>query len=255
VRSNDVTRLKCPEKGTGVMTQQVNGPGSTTRPGAAGAPPVGEQVKDAAGQAVEQAQQTAGKVVDQAKGQATSQITTQKERAAGGLGSVAQALRQTGQELRGQEQDTIGRYADTVAQQVERFAGYLRERDAAELVDDAEDLARRQPGLFLGGAVALGFLGTRFLMSSGRRTQRRQRALAPVPGTPGSFRPVTGGPTGTPPADRAPAVPSPPPPPVPSSPPPAAGPAGTARTPGSGTSAPGAPGPARAPRAPGAGGA
>jgi hypothetical protein len=178
------------------MTQQYDGVGTPGGPAGAGQTPADEQIKEAAGQArraageaVEQAQQTAGKVVEGAKEQATSQLATQKERAAGSLGSVAAAIRQTGQGLRQQDQDTVGRYADTVADQVERVAGYLRERDVSDVLEDVENLARRQPGLFLGGAVALGFLGTRFLMSSGSRAERRQRALSASSNPGGPDRP------------------------------------------------------------------
>jgi hypothetical protein len=141
---------------------------------------------------MDQAEQTAGRMVGQAKEQASSRLASQKDHVAGSAGAVAQAIRQTGRELRDQDQAAIGRYADTAADQVERFAGYLRDRDISDLVDDLEGFARRQPGLFLGGAVALGFLGTRFLMSSGRRAERRERALAGASSTApgvGAYRP------------------------------------------------------------------
>jgi hypothetical protein len=68
--------------------------------------------------------------------------------------------------LREQDQDPIGQYADRAAEQVERFSGFLRERDADQLIGEAENLARRQPAVFLGGAFALGVLGARFLKAS-----------------------------------------------------------------------------------------
>jgi hypothetical protein len=60
---------------------------------------------------------------------------------------------------------------------VERVTGYLRGRDVPALLRDLEGLARRQPALFLGGSVALGALGARFLLSSGEREERRRRYL------------------------------------------------------------------------------
>jgi hypothetical protein len=167
------------------MAQQHGRSGTPDRPGDSYQPPANEQLKEAAGeakraagQAVEQAQQTAGEMVEGVKDQATSQLSVQKERAAGSLGAMALAIRQTGQGLREQDQGVVGRYADTAADQVERLAGYLREKDVSEVIEEVENVARRQPGLFLGGAVALGFFGTRFLMSSGSRAERRQRALS-----------------------------------------------------------------------------
>jgi hypothetical protein len=90
----------------------------------------------------------------------------QKDRAAEGLGSVAQALRQTGQQLQGQNQEAFTSYIDRAASQVDRFSTYLQQKDMGQLVYDVERFARRQPALFLGGAFVLGLLGARFLKSS-----------------------------------------------------------------------------------------
>jgi hypothetical protein len=125
-----------------------------------------DQAKETAGQVVDQARQTAGQVAGQARDQVTSRVASQKDRAAEGLGSMAQALRQTGQQLRGQDQLGITSYIDSAASQVERISGYLQRNDVGQLVDDVEGFARRQPGLFLGGAFVLGLLGARFLKSS-----------------------------------------------------------------------------------------
>jgi hypothetical protein len=105
-------------------------------------------------------------VVDQAREQASSTLGTQKESAAAGLSSVAQALRQTGQQLRDQDQVGITSYIDSAASQVEDISSYLQNSDLSQLVDDVERFARRRPALFLGGAFALGLLGARFLKSS-----------------------------------------------------------------------------------------
>jgi len=86
--------------------------------------------------------------------------------------TVAQALRQTGQHLQQQEQGAVGGYVEQAAERVESMTNYLRSRDVPELVADTQDFARHQPALFLTGALALGFIGARFLMSSGRRASR-----------------------------------------------------------------------------------
>ncbi len=79
---------------------------------------------------------------------------------------VQAALRETGQQLRNQGQGPVAEYADKAADQVERFAGYLRENDVDTLLNDARGFARRNPAVYLGSAAALGFLATRFLKSS-----------------------------------------------------------------------------------------
>ena len=107
-------------------------------------------------------------LVDTLRNQASSQLTTQKERAAAGLGSVVEAVRQTGQQLRGKN-DALAGYAESAAAQLEGWSSQLRERDLSELVDDVKMFARRRPALFLGGGVALGVIAARILKSSGER--------------------------------------------------------------------------------------
>jgi hypothetical protein len=108
-------------------------------------------------------------VTNQAKQQATSQVESQKERAVDTLVTVAQALRQTGQHLHQQDQGAVGGYVEQAAERVESLTNHLRTRDVPQIIAETQDFARRQPGLFLMGAAALGFVGARFLMSSGQR--------------------------------------------------------------------------------------
>ncbi len=105
-------------------------------------------------------------MADQARQQVKSRLTTQKEQAAEQLSPIKTALQETGQQLRNQGQDSVAQYADKAADQVERFSGYLRESDVDEIMDEVRNFARSRPALFLGGAAALGFFGTRFLKSS-----------------------------------------------------------------------------------------
>lgn len=57
----------------------------------------------------------------------------------------------------------IANVAETAADQTERIATFLRDTDARELLHTVEDVARRQPLLFLGGAFLLGAAASRFL--------------------------------------------------------------------------------------------
>lgn len=127
--------------------------------GAAGA-------RDKVSQVADTAKEQVSGVASQAKEQVSSQVSGQKDRLADGLGGVASALRQTGQQLRANDQQGFTGYIDQAADQVERLSGYLRGNDLDRLMHDAEQLARRQPALFLSGAFFLGLLGARFLKSS-----------------------------------------------------------------------------------------
>src|SRR5829696_10144571 len=113
-----------------------------------------------------QAQDQAMKLVDTARQQATSQISTQQERLAGTLTTVATALHQASREMRNQDEGPIAEYVDTAANQVEQFANMLRDQNLEQLMNTTAQFARRQPALFLGAAFALGFAATRFIKSS-----------------------------------------------------------------------------------------
>ena len=127
---------------------------------------VTEQAKQQGQQLAQQARQQASELATRGGEQVKSQLATQKHQAAQRMTPVQMALRETAQQLRKQGQGPIARYADQASDQVERFSGYLRETSVDEITDEVRGFARRRPGLFLGSAALLGFLGTRFLKSS-----------------------------------------------------------------------------------------
>jgi hypothetical protein len=106
-------------------------------------------------------------LMDRVRDSATSQLGAQKDRATDGIGSVAQAVRQSTQQLRDQHHETIAQYVEQAADQLERFARRMKDRNVGDLAREAQELARRRPALFIGSAFALGLLGARFLKSSG----------------------------------------------------------------------------------------
>lgn len=128
-----------------------------------------DEAKEKADQTLDQAQEEARKLAEQAQQKAKSAMETRKGQAASGLSNLGQAFRQTGNQLREQDQTGIAQYTERVAGQVDRFAGYLEGHSVDEILNDVENFARRQPELFIGGAVALGLLTARFLKSSNER--------------------------------------------------------------------------------------
>jgi hypothetical protein len=149
------------------------GEAAATSPSSASTGGLSDHAQAKASQVVDQAQGAAGQVAEQAKQQAASQLESQKDRAVDTLVTVAQALRQTGHQLQQQEQGAVGGYVEQAAERVERVTNHLRARDVPELIAETQDFARRQPGLYVAGALALGFLGARFLMSSGQRAAQQ----------------------------------------------------------------------------------
>jgi len=113
---------------------------------------------------------------------AVTGINSQKTKAAEGLGSVAQALRQSGETLRSKNPETpIPQYISSAADQVERLSGYLRANSVGDMVNGLEQFARSQPALFIGSAFMLGLIGARFLKSSGRSDTSNERPSTHYP--------------------------------------------------------------------------
>jgi len=114
----------------------------------------------------DKAKDVAGGVVDHARQSVESQITGGKDRVAEGLGSVAEAMRHTGEHLRSQDKLGLTEYVARAADQIDAASDYLQDRKLGEVVTDLSRFARREPALFLGSAFALGLIGGRFLKSS-----------------------------------------------------------------------------------------
>lgn len=183
-RRTTTSQFDNPSNATG--TSQTTEPGSAGSPETASAAPPypnqrvsptpggesgGQGTQNASG-VVDQAKQTISDVAGRAGEEVSTRLESGKGRAAEGIGSLAQALRQTSQQLRDQNQTGVTQYLDMAADQVEQFSGYLQSRDVGQIVDQVGDIARRQPALFLGAAFALGVLGARFLKSSSPRGVR-----------------------------------------------------------------------------------
>jgi hypothetical protein len=124
-----------------------------------------EQIREMKDQVVDQAKNT----FQQARDRATSSLGESKNQFADQFGSIADALRRTTEHLRSEDQQRIAGLTDTVARQLDQVADYVRNKDARAMRQDLENLARRQPGLMIGGALILGLVGARFLKSSERR--------------------------------------------------------------------------------------
>ena len=129
------------------------------------------QARQAASNLTEQAKQKVTEGVGEAKRQAKSTLDEQKSRAADQLGGIAGALRQTGDQLQEQDNAMVAQYAQGAADQIERFSNYLQTADVSELWRETQNLARRQPELFVAGALAGGFLLARFLKSSSTQSR------------------------------------------------------------------------------------
>lgn len=100
------------------------------------------------------------------KQQVSATLGEQQQAAAAGIGQFAQALRKAAHEGGGERNATVENLAESAAQGLDRVSQTLRSKDLDTMVREVESFARSQPMVFLGTAVAVGFLAFRFLKSS-----------------------------------------------------------------------------------------
>ena len=119
----------------------------------------------------------------------TSRVDEQKNRAADGLGGIADVFRNAGNELRN-ENESLAQYVDMASDQLRRFAETIRQRGVADMMDDVNRFARRNPAVFIGGAFLVGVGLARFLKSSADRGDDRAdgnfSGIDPMTAGPGS---------------------------------------------------------------------
>ena len=121
---------------------------------------------NALGEAAQQTGETATHLAQRATELGMEQADRGKDQAAEGIEQVAGSIRRVATDMQG-EQPAIANAANTAAEQAERLASYLQQTDAREMLRTVEDVARRQPLLFLGGAFALGVVASRFIKAAG----------------------------------------------------------------------------------------
>lgn len=122
-------------------------------------------------EAVGQVQETVTGLKDQVKETASNQLTSRLESVTGSLDMAARVLRTAGDTVREQDKTGVADSITGVADRIEGWSTSLREQDVDKLIDETKQMAQKQPVLFVSGAVALGFLGARFLTSSAKKQE------------------------------------------------------------------------------------
>ncbi len=132
--------------------------------------------KDTVSNAKSEVKEQVSDIAHAAQDQASNFLGEQKGVAAERIGGVAQALRSAGQELSEHDERRLAQYTDSLAGQLDNFSNTLHDRDIGSLVEDAKQLAHRQPEIFVAGALAAGFVLGRFFKSSRRSSRSYQDA-------------------------------------------------------------------------------
>ena len=137
----------------------------------------------------QEAAASAGQLASRAADMGIQQADRGRQHAADGIEALGETIRRITSDLQ-VEQPAIANVADTAAEQTERVATYLREHDTREILKNIEDLARRQPVLFLGGAFVLGVAASRFIKAAGGGQSNEASRASQTPAASG-WHPVS----------------------------------------------------------------
>ena len=95
----------------------------------------------------------------------------QKGRLGTKVDRVAKVINQAAHALHAVKADGVAEVVDAAAERVGQASSYLEERSLSQLFGDAEDVARRHPGLLLGGLFVTGLVAARFAKASASRDE------------------------------------------------------------------------------------
>ena len=113
----------------------------------------------------EQAREQARHLQRQTTERGTQMLEERKGWVTGEVDAVAHALHRSADELSA-DGSGAAQYAHWAADALDRVSQHLHQKDVKSLLRETQDFARREPGIVIGGALAVGFALTRFLKSS-----------------------------------------------------------------------------------------
>lgn len=140
----------------------------------------------------ERVQHNVKKVAEQARDQTVKTVEIKKHAVADQIDGIAKVLHKAADQLGMQQQAGLARYAHIAADKLDGVVGTLHNRDISTLLRGTRDWARREPELFVGGAMIAGFLLIRYLTSAsaddnhrGSRRSSSASARSDYPSYPG----------------------------------------------------------------------
>ena len=131
---------------------------------------VASKARDKGEHLAEEGREKAEELAHKAGDLARTRASEEKGRVAGGIRTVADALRRGSEDLP-EDRQMYGRFVEAVADRADGLSRYLETHDVDEMAREARRLAREHTGVMISGAFALGMLGARFLKSSGEEAQ------------------------------------------------------------------------------------
>ena len=116
--------------------------------------------------AVNKVRETTHQVASQAREGAESVYERGKDSTLNELENLASALRTAAESMQQGEGGRASSLMRSAAEKLEGLSSTIDRKNFDEVIGDVERLARRNPAIFIGGAVALGFIASRFLKAS-----------------------------------------------------------------------------------------
>jgi ElaB/YqjD/DUF883 family membrane-anchored ribosome-binding protein len=108
------------------------------------------------------------------------EVDARKGQAADQAKSVSSAIQKAAGELDGSAPEWLKSAFRQGAEQIQRFADIIEQKDSRQLLGEAQDFARKNPGTFLAACAAAGFAAARVLKAGGEQ-QSSQGLAAPSP--------------------------------------------------------------------------
>ena len=120
-----------------------------------------------------------------------SELDARKGTAATQVRSLSSAIGQAGEGLDEGAPQWLRSAFQQGAQQAQRFADSLEQKDSRAILSDIQTMARSNPGAFIAGCAAIGFAAARIFKAGApdsSTSQFQQRQLPPVQGEEPTFR-------------------------------------------------------------------
>ena len=144
------------------LRQEAEGLGRDMKHKASG---LGDTISESAREQVSGVKEAASKLGSKVSDKVSETFQEQKGAGADYLRGIAGAVRRAAGEVES-EIPPAARLLRTAADGVEDLAASVKEKNAQEILGEVQDFARKQPALFFGGAMLVGFAALRFLKSA-----------------------------------------------------------------------------------------
>jgi hypothetical protein len=122
-------------------------------------------------QVMEKAAQLGRAVADGVKEEAEKFFDEQKGKLGDKVDRFGKMINQAAHALRAVKADPVAEAVDSAAGRFRDASSYIEDRSLGDILSDAEDVARRHPGLMLGGLFLTGLLAARFVKASASREE------------------------------------------------------------------------------------